>query len=227
MEPIELFGVSVSPVILIIAVVVVLVVAVGIPMFKGYKQEIAACEKTLKAASVYDASFEDQKAELQNKLNYSAAGNTAPSTSMRKSDPDGMGSAISTTSRSPSAVATPSMGMRVSPSRTVTFVVDPSKLPPSGSSSVTDATSSLSPTVPSHVSRVGRPPMTALPPSSFERAVALFVVRAYAGADRASEMSSTTPKTSARSARPVAAAWFAMRGMLTSFVMTRRRTTCS
>ena len=46
---------------------------------EGYKQEIAACEKTLKAASVYDASFEDQKVKLQNKLNYSAAGNTTQS----------------------------------------------------------------------------------------------------------------------------------------------------
>ena len=70
--------------------------------------------------------------------------------------------------------------MRERPSSTVTLVVEPSKVPPSGSSSVTEVTSSPSSTVPSQVRRVSRPPMTPDPPSSLGRAVALLVVRASA-----------------------------------------------
>ena len=43
------------------------------------RKGIAECEETLRAASVYDASFNDQKVKLQNRMNYSAAGNTAQS----------------------------------------------------------------------------------------------------------------------------------------------------
>ena len=44
-----------------------------------YKKGISECEETLKKASVYEASFNDQRLKLQNKMNYSAAGNTAQS----------------------------------------------------------------------------------------------------------------------------------------------------
>ena len=43
------------------------------------KKGIAECEETLKAASVYEASFDDQMVKLQNRMNFSAAGNTAQS----------------------------------------------------------------------------------------------------------------------------------------------------
>ena len=43
------------------------------------KKGIAECEETLKAASIYEASFDDQMVKLQNRMNFSAAGNTAQS----------------------------------------------------------------------------------------------------------------------------------------------------
>ena len=43
------------------------------------RKGIAECEETLKAASVYGASFNDQMVKLENRMNYSAAGNTAQS----------------------------------------------------------------------------------------------------------------------------------------------------
>ncbi|MBQ7535459.1 MAG: hypothetical protein IJT43_07555 [Stomatobaculum sp.] len=43
------------------------------------RKGIAECEETLKAASVYGASFDDQMLKLQNRMNFSAAGNTAQS----------------------------------------------------------------------------------------------------------------------------------------------------
>ena len=43
------------------------------------RKGIAECEETLKAASVYGPSFNDQMVKLENRMNYSAAGNTAQS----------------------------------------------------------------------------------------------------------------------------------------------------
>ena len=43
------------------------------------KKGIAECEETLKAASIYEESFDDQMVKLQNRMNFSAAGNTAQS----------------------------------------------------------------------------------------------------------------------------------------------------
>ena len=43
------------------------------------RKGIAECEETLKAASIYGASFDDQMVKLQNRMNFSAAGNTAQS----------------------------------------------------------------------------------------------------------------------------------------------------
>ena len=43
------------------------------------RKGIAECEETLKAASIYEASFDDQMVKLQNRMNFSAAGNTAQS----------------------------------------------------------------------------------------------------------------------------------------------------
>ena len=43
------------------------------------RKGIAECEETLKAASIYGASFDDQMLKLQNRMNFSAAGNTAQS----------------------------------------------------------------------------------------------------------------------------------------------------
>ena len=43
------------------------------------RKGIAACDETLKAASIYEASFDDQMVKLQNRMNFSAAGNTAQS----------------------------------------------------------------------------------------------------------------------------------------------------
>ena len=43
------------------------------------RKAIAECDETLKAASIYEASFDDQMVKLQNRMNFSAAGNTAQS----------------------------------------------------------------------------------------------------------------------------------------------------
>ena len=43
------------------------------------RKGIEKCGETLKEASVYDASFSDQMVKLQNRMNFSAAGNTAQS----------------------------------------------------------------------------------------------------------------------------------------------------
>ena len=43
------------------------------------RKAIAECDETLKAASTYEASFDDQMVKLQNRMNFSAAGNTAQS----------------------------------------------------------------------------------------------------------------------------------------------------
>ncbi len=44
-----------------------------------YRKGIAECDETLRAASVYDASFNDQMVKVQNQLNFSAASATAQS----------------------------------------------------------------------------------------------------------------------------------------------------
>ena len=43
------------------------------------RKAIEECDETLKAASIYEASFDDQMVKLQNRMNFSAAGNTAQS----------------------------------------------------------------------------------------------------------------------------------------------------
>ena len=103
-----------------------------------------------------------------------------PSTSRRTSRFSGTGSEKTTVSVLLSGVATPSMLVRLRPSSAVTFVDEPAKVEPCGSVSVTEVISSPSSTVPSHVRRVGRPPMTLEPPFSLGRAVALLVVIAWA-----------------------------------------------
>ena len=105
----------------------------------------------------------------------------------------------------PAGVAVPSTCARESPSSTVILVVDPSKVPPSGSASVTEETSSPSSTVPSQVRRVARPPMTPEPPFSLGRAVALFVVsaNALAGASSTSNSAIATPSACRPNALPL------------------------
>ena len=103
-----------------------------------------------------------------------------PSTSKRSRRPSVMGSANVTLSWLPCGCACASTLARESPSRAVILVVVLSNEPPSGSTSVTSLTCSPSSTVPSHVKRVGRPPITFEPPSSLGRAVALLVVSADA-----------------------------------------------
>ena len=77
-----------------------------------------------------------------------------------------------TVTESPLGSALLSTLTRSRPERTVTRVVEPSKLAPSGSDSVTLETPPSTPTVPSQVRRVFWPPMTPSPPLSFGRAVA-------------------------------------------------------
>ena len=80
-----------------------------------------------------------------------------------------------------STFTSPAMDVRLSPSSTVTLVVEPSNVPVSGSVRYTSLTSSPSSTMPSQVRRVSSPPITPFPPSSFGRAVAFSVVSASAG----------------------------------------------
>ena len=107
-------------------------------------------------------------------------------TSSLSSEPAGMGSAKATVIFLPSGWAWPSIFTRFKPSSTVMRVDEPSKVAPSGSSSVTASTLSPSSTVPSQVRRVFMPPMTPEPPSSLGFAVALSVERPNAAPGSAS-----------------------------------------